>query len=125
MGREIGVSHKDIQEIQLAKAAIRSGLEVLMREANIEADDIDAFLVAGAFGTYLNLANCQRIGMFPQLALKRFRQVGNAAGSGARELLLSTYKRSEAESMLEQIEYVELTTVKDYVEFYMDAIGLD
>jgi uncharacterized 2Fe-2S/4Fe-4S cluster protein (DUF4445 family) len=50
--------------------------------------------------------------------------VGNAAGSGARELLLSIDKRSEAESMLEKIEYIELTTVKDYVEFYMDAIGL-
>lgn len=121
---EITLSRQDVQEIQLAKAAIRSGIEVLLREADISAGEIDLFLVAGAFGTYLDLANCQRIGMFPELELKRFRQVGNAAGSGARELLLSTIKRSEAESMLEHIEYVELTTVKDYVEFYMDAIGL-
>ncbi|MBA3075186.1 MAG: DUF4445 domain-containing protein, partial [Anaerolineae bacterium] len=122
--QEIALNRQDVQEIQLAKAAIRSGIEVLLREADCSADEIDLFLVAGAFGTYLDLTNCQRIGMFPHLALKRFRQVGNAAGSGARELLLSTDKRAEAESMLEKIEYIELTTVKDYVEFYMDAIGL-
>lgn len=120
----ITLNRQDVQEIQLAKAAIRSGIEVLLREADCSAEEIDLFLVAGAFGTYLDLPNCQRIGMFPQLALKRFRQVGNAAGSGARELLLSLEKRAEAESMLEKIEYIELTTVKDYVEFYMDAIGL-
>ncbi len=120
----ISLNRQDVQEIQLAKAAIRSGIEVLLREADCTAEEINLFLVAGAFGTYLDLANCQRIGMFPQLPLKRFRQVGNAAGSGARELLISIDKRNEAGSMLEHIEYIELTTVKDYVEFYMDAIGL-
>lgn len=120
----ITLNRQDVQEIQLAKAAIRSGIEVLLREADCSAEEIDLFLVAGAFGTYLDLANCQRIGMFPRLELKRFRQVGNAAGSGARELLLSMDKRNEAGKMLGHIEYIELTTVKDYVEFYMDAIGL-
>jgi uncharacterized 2Fe-2S/4Fe-4S cluster protein (DUF4445 family) len=120
----IALNRQDVQEIQLAKAAIRSGIEVLLREADCSAEEVDLFLVAGAFGTYLDLTNCQRIGMFPEIPLKRFKQVGNAAGSGARELLLSTDKRAEAESMLEKIEYIELTTVKDYVEFYMDAIGL-
>ncbi len=124
-GHAISLNRQDVQEIQLAKAAIRSGIEVLLREADCSAEEIDLFWVAGAFGTYLDLTNCQRIGMFPTLPLKRFRQVGNAAGSGARELLVSIDKRAEAESMLEHIEYVELTTVKDYVEFYMDAIGLE
>ncbi|MDP3721129.1 MAG: ASKHA domain-containing protein, partial [Anaerolineaceae bacterium] len=120
----ISLNRQDVQEIQLAKAAIRSGIEVLLREADCSAEEIDLFLVTGAFGTYLDLTNCQRIGMFPEIPLKRFKQVGNAAGSGARELLLSTDKRAKAEAMLEKIEYIELTTVKDYVEFYMDAIGL-
>ena len=122
--RRIGITRKDINEIQLAKAAIRSGLEVLLREANISADEIDLFLVAGAFGTYLDLENCVRIGLLPDLPLQKFRQIGNAAGSGARQMLLSTIKREEAESMTCQIEYVELTSVKDYVEFFTDAIGL-
>jgi len=122
--RDITINREDVQEIQLAKAAIRSGIEVLLRQAAIQADDIDQFLIAGAFGTFLDVSNCQRIGMFPPLPIERFRQVGNAAGSGAREMLLSTIKREEAERMLEKIEYIELTTVKDYVDLYMDAVSL-
>lgn len=122
--RDITINREDVQEIQLAKAAIRSGIEVLLRQAGIQADDIDQFLIAGAFGTFLDVANCQRIGMFPPLPIERFRQVGNAAGSGAREMLLSITMREEAERILEKIEYVELTTVKDYVDFYMEAISL-
>jgi len=63
--------------------------------------------------------------MFPPLLIERFRQVGNAAGSGARELLVSNTKRLEAEKMVESIEYIELTTVKDYQDIFMDAIRLD
>lgn len=122
--RVIALNRKDIHEVQLAKAAIRSGIEILLREAAIQAEEIDEVLVAGAFGTYLNLENAIRIGMFPTLPAQKFMQIGNAAGVGARELLLSTTKRAEAEMISQQIEYLELTTVKDYVDFYMDAISL-
>ncbi|MBA4375626.1 MAG: ferredoxin [Anaerolinea sp.] len=125
LGREIGLNRKDINEIQLAKAAIRSGIEVLMEEAQICAADINLFFVAGAFGSYLDLNNAIQIGMFPRLPLERFRQVGNAAGAGAREMLLSTFKRREAEKLIEKIEYVELTTVSNYSDIFMNAIGLE
>ncbi|NTV36222.1 MAG: DUF4445 domain-containing protein, partial [Anaerolineaceae bacterium] len=58
---EIAINRKDINEIQLAKAAIRSGIEVLMKQAHIGAGDIDLFFVAGAFGTYLDLKNALQI----------------------------------------------------------------
>jgi uncharacterized 2Fe-2S/4Fe-4S cluster protein (DUF4445 family) len=123
-GQEIAINRKDVNEIQLAKAAIRSGIEVLMKHAHIEVDEVDQFLVAGAFGTYLDIKNTLRIGMFPSMPFERFQQVGNAAGSGARELLLSNKKRIEAEQMVELIEYIELTTVRDYQDIFMDAIRL-
>ncbi|NTV36928.1 MAG: ATP-binding protein, partial [Anaerolineaceae bacterium] len=122
---EIAINRKDINEIQLAKAAIRSGIEVLMKQANIGVGDVDLFLVAGAFGTYLDLKNALRIGMFPCLPVEHFEQVGNAAGSGAREMLVSTHKRLEAEQMIDQAEYIELTTQKDYVDIFMSAISLE
>ena len=122
-GQEITINRQDVQQLQLAKAAIRSGIEVLLREASIRAEDIDQVLVAGAFGSYLDMANCQRIGLLPELPLERVRQVGNAAGAGTREMLLSTTKRAEAEAMLDKIEYIELTTIRDYVDLFTDAIG--
>ena len=123
-GQEIAINRKDINEIQLAKAAIRSGIEVLLKNAHIKANDVELFLVAGAFGTYLDLKNTLRIGMFPPLPFDRFQQVGNAAGSGAREILLSSKKRIEAEQMVDSIEYIELTTVHDYQDSFMEAIHL-
>ncbi len=62
--------------------------------------------------------------MFPSIPFDRFQQVGNAAGSGARELLVSNKKRIEAEQMVELIEYIELTTVRDYQDIFIDAIRL-
>jgi uncharacterized 2Fe-2S/4Fe-4S cluster protein (DUF4445 family) len=121
-GQEITINRKDVNEIQLAKAAIRSGLEVLLKQAHLNFADVDLFLIAGAFGTYLDLHNTLRIGMFPLIEFDRFIQVGNAAGSGARELLLSKKKRLEGEKMVGSIEYIELTTVKDYQDIFMDAI---
>ena len=123
VGRDIILDRKDINQIQLAKAAIRSGIEVLLEHTGIEAEEIDLVILAGAFGTYLDISSAIEIGMFPHLPLERFSQVGNAAGSGAREMLLSVENREGAEKMMGMIEYIELTTSKNYVNIFMKAIG--
>jgi uncharacterized 2Fe-2S/4Fe-4S cluster protein (DUF4445 family) len=122
--RDLLITRRDVNEIQLAKSAIRSGVEILLAEAGITSGDIDRFIVAGAFGTYLDLKSAMRIGMFPHLPLERFHQVGNAAGVGARALLVSRRQRSLAGDIARRIEYVELTTHPDFAEEYVRAIGL-
>ena len=121
-GEPILVTRSDIREIQLAKAAIRSGVEVLLRESGITAGEIDQFLVAGAFGTYLDLESAITIGMFPEIPQERCRQIGNAAGIGAQLMLVSERCRREAEALLDRMTYIELTTVPDYMDLYVDAI---
>jgi uncharacterized 2Fe-2S/4Fe-4S cluster protein (DUF4445 family) len=122
-GRDLLVTRSDVNEIQLAKSAIRSGVEILLAEARITDEDIDLFIVAGAFGTYLDLESAVRIGMFPDLPRERFRQVGNAAGAGARALLVSRKYRQVARDIAQRIEYVELTTHPDFAEEYVRAIS--
>jgi uncharacterized 2Fe-2S/4Fe-4S cluster protein (DUF4445 family) len=107
--RVITITRKDVAEIQLAKSAIRAGIEILLAEAGISADQIERFVVAGAFGTYIDVENAIRVGMFPRLPLDRFEQVGNAAGMGAVLLLLSKESRLAAAAAAADIEYVELT----------------
>ncbi len=124
-GDDILVTRQDVNEIQLAKAAMRAGVDILLIEAGLPASAIDNFIVAGAFGTYVYLPNAVRIGMFPDLPLERYQQVGNAAGIGAKDMLVSVEKRNQALEILKKAEYIELTTHPDFFDTYVKAITLE
>ena len=121
-GRAVVVTRKDINEIQLAKAAIRVGVDILLHEAGAGYEEIEEFIVAGAFGTYLDIASTVRTGMFPPLPLARFKQVGNAAGAGARQMLISVERRTFAAERARQVAYVELTVHPEFTRKYMKAL---
>lgn len=124
-GRDVTVNRRDVNEIQLAKAAIRAGVEILLSEAGITADDIEDFIVAGAFGAYIHIPSAIQVGMFPRLPLERFRQVGNAAGTGARQMLVSLEQRQIAAQISERLEYVELAAHPAFMGIYTKALMLD
>jgi uncharacterized 2Fe-2S/4Fe-4S cluster protein (DUF4445 family) len=121
-GRDIVVTRRDINEIQLAKGAIRGGLEILLKEAGIVPEQVDDYIIAGAFGTHLDLKSALRVGMFPCQSLEHFHQVGNAAGVGARQMLLSRAVRREAERIVSSVEYVELTTYPRFHDVYVECM---
>jgi len=121
--RDVKVNRSDINEIQLAKGAIRAGIETLLAVAGIDDQVIDRFVVAGAFGTYLDLESAIRIGLFPDLPRDRFQQVGNAAGSGARRLLVSSRERQVADEIVKQVEYIELAGHLAFTSVYMNALA--
>ena len=119
---DIVLTRGDVSEIQLAKGAMRAGTEVLMREAGITVADLDRIVIAGAFGTYIDVENALRIGMFPPLAAERFEQVGNAAGVGARMTLLSGEMRELAQKVAARAEYVELTNDPRFTLEFTEAM---
>lgn len=121
-GQDITVTRKDINEIQLAKGAIRAGIDVLLEDAGLPADSIDEFIVAGAFGTYLDISSAIKIGMFPSLPLSRFQQVGNAAGAGAVQMLVSKRQREKAAGLALRLNYIELTTNKDFRDIFFRGL---
>jgi uncharacterized 2Fe-2S/4Fe-4S cluster protein (DUF4445 family) len=122
--RDIVVNRKDVNEIQLAKGAIRAGSEILLREAGLSDDDLDEIIIAGAFGTYIHVPSAVRVGMFPALPLERFRQIGNAAGVGAKQMLVSRQRRHLADEISQRIEYVELTIHPRFTDEFMKAMYL-
>jgi uncharacterized 2Fe-2S/4Fe-4S cluster protein (DUF4445 family) len=121
-GRDLTINRRDINEILLAKAAIRTGIEVLLEKANISADIIERFIIAGAFGTYLDIRSTIQIGMFPDLPLDRFEQVGNAAGSGARQMLVSKKHRKIADELADRMQYVELTSHDSFKKTFLKSM---
>jgi uncharacterized 2Fe-2S/4Fe-4S cluster protein (DUF4445 family) len=122
--RDISVSRTDVNEIQLAKAAIRAGQEILLNKAGISAEDVDEIIIAGAFGTYIDVPNAISVGMFPGISVQNFRQVGNAAGMGAVQALISFKHRQLIKDVIKDVDYIELTTYEDFQSEFIDAMYL-
>jgi len=123
-GRDVVLTRGDVGEIQLAKGAIRAGINILLDEAGLSEQDIDQVIIAGAFGTYIDVSSAIIIGMFPPLPLERFNQVGNAAGMGAKLALVSKEQRAKAAEIARQVEYIELTNDSRFVDEFAKAMYL-
>lgn len=121
-GRDVVITRKDINEIQLAKAAIRTGIDILLNECGVKHTEVEDFIIAGAFGTYLDVESAIRVGMFPDLPRGRFHQVGNAAGTGARQMLISAERRRITADIMDRVEYIELTTHAGFQDEFMKAL---
>jgi uncharacterized 2Fe-2S/4Fe-4S cluster protein (DUF4445 family) len=120
----ITISQKDVRELQLAKAAIRLGIQALVSAQGITENDIEQVIIAGAFGTYINIESAITIGMLPALPLERFKQVGNAAGTGARLALISESQRAKAQEIARQDGYIELAAVPNFARKFAEATYL-
>ena len=123
-GRDVRMTRKDVNEIQLAKGAVRAGAEVLLEKAGIQAADINQVVIAGAFGTYLDLDSAIAIGMLPRTERTRYQQIGNAAGTGARRMLVSLDQREIAEWIARKVEFVELAKHPSFTKVYSRALLL-
>lgn len=121
-GRPVLLTQRDIRELQLAKGAIRSGIEILMRELGVGADDVRRVYLAGAFGNYVRPESAVAIGMVPHFRRAEMLAVGNAAGSGAKMALLSRTARARAIELLVQVEYLELSGRPDFQEQFAEAM---
>ena len=117
----ITITQTDVREIQLAKGAIRTGIQVLLEAKGRSEKDLEQVIIAGAFGSYINVASAVTIGMLPPLPLNRFRQVGNAAGMGAKLALISRSKRAEAQALGRKIGYIELAAAPQFAQKFAQA----
>jgi len=118
----ITITQHDVRELQLAKGAVRSGIQVLLEAEGRSEEDIEQVIIAGAFGTYIDVASAVTIGMLPPLPLDRFRQVGNAAGMGAKLALISRSKRAEAQALARRVGYIELATAPRFAQIFAQAM---
>jgi len=109
-GADVVITQGDIAELQLAKSAIATGIDILIEATETDLNQIREVMVAGAFGSYLNLNNAMAIGLLPDLPRARYTQVGNAAGVGAKMALLSYQARARARRIAYRSTTVELTT---------------
>jgi uncharacterized 2Fe-2S/4Fe-4S cluster protein (DUF4445 family) len=118
----IYLSQRDVRELQFAKAAIATGWQILLEEAGLKSGDLQQVLLAGSFGSYLSPASAIRLGLVPKLPLLRVVSAGNVAGEGAKMALLSMRERAGAMTLLEEVEYVELSDRADFNDRFVDQL---
>jgi uncharacterized 2Fe-2S/4Fe-4S cluster protein (DUF4445 family) len=121
-GRPVALSQRDVRELQLAKGAIRAGIEILMKELGIGPEDVKRVYLAGAFGNYIRPESALGIGLIPNFPNAQFVPVGNAAGTGAKMALLSRDARHEASEIVTQVEYLELSGRLDFQSEFAEAM---
>ena len=116
----IGLTAEDIREVQLAKGAIRAGMETLLAEKKIDAARLEGLYVAGGFGSYMSAKSAEKIGLFPKIDLSRIKICGNAALAGAVKILHDRRMEKEATALAERAKTINLGTSAKFQEFYME-----
>jgi uncharacterized 2Fe-2S/4Fe-4S cluster protein (DUF4445 family) len=118
--RDVVLTQRDIRQIQLAKGAISAGIELILKQAGLIADDLHEVLLAGAFGNYIRTRSARRIGLLPPVPDSRIRFVGNAASTGAKMALLSSAVREDADRIRRETKHIELAALPEFMNTFMD-----
>jgi uncharacterized 2Fe-2S/4Fe-4S cluster protein (DUF4445 family) len=121
-GSDIAITQKDVRELQNAKAAIAAGIKILVKTAGISMAEVDRVYLAGGFGSYINIDSAIRIGLIPTELKGRIESIGNAAGAGAVEGLLSLKMLKKADEIKERIEYIELSACHEFMDEYVECM---
>ncbi len=120
-GAPIVVSQADVRAIQLAKAALYVGAQFLIRSLGLKT--VDRIVLAGAFGSVIDPLHTMVLGMIPDCDLERVAAVGNAAGDGARIVLLNKSRRREAAEVARWVEHMDLPLENEFQQWFMAALA--
>ena len=108
------LTQDDIRQLQMAKGAIASGIELMAAQLGGGVETIERVLLAGAFGSFIRPESACRIGLLPPQLLDRIQAIGNAAGSGARRVACSRAELQRAQTIADRAEFLELAALPEF-----------
>jgi uncharacterized 2Fe-2S/4Fe-4S cluster protein (DUF4445 family) len=116
------LTQKDVRQVQLAKGAIRTGIEMLLKANKVDAGKVDRVLIAGSFGFHLRTASLIHLGLLPREFSNRVEFVGNTSKSGAQAFLLNRQTRDEMKRIVEEVEVVELANDPAFEKAFVQSL---
>ncbi len=119
----LALNQKDVREVQLAAAAIRTGIRMLLAEAGLVVSELERIYVAGAFGSTLDIGNAMRLGLIPTVLREKIEFIGNASLAGAKILLLSSEERSRCEKLAATIQHISLAQGQKFQDIFIDSLA--
>lgn len=117
------LSQKDVRQVQLAKSALRTGIEFLLLHAGVTAAQVDSVLIAGSFGYHLKERSLVNIGLLPPEFAGKIGFVGNTSKSGGHLFLTSQGYREEMSQVTARIEVIELAKYRDFERVFIKNMG--
>ncbi len=116
------ITQADVRQIQLAKSAVRAGMETLLHTLRVPAAQVDALYIAGGFGAYVSVQSAGAIGLIPACLCDKAIVLGNAALCGASMLLLQKSYWQEAKAIAQKAETTELSTHPFFAQAFTEGM---
>jgi uncharacterized 2Fe-2S/4Fe-4S cluster protein (DUF4445 family) len=123
-GKDIVITHVDIDNLLRAKAAIFAGYMVLAESVGVPLSAIEQFLIGGSFGQYINVEKAIEIGLLPDLPWENFQFLGNTSVLGSYEALLNWQVNDKINQIANQMTYIELSADNKFYDAFMSALFL-
>ena len=120
--KPIVFTQQDIRQVQLAKAAIATGIQVLLNKVGIKAQDIDKIYLAGGFGNFIDIINAIRISLIPRKFKDKIVSAGNTAGAGTVRVLLDEEAVRECVRIKEMVACFDLASVENFQDTYINNL---
>jgi uncharacterized 2Fe-2S/4Fe-4S cluster protein (DUF4445 family) len=117
------LSQKDVRQVQLAKAAVRAGIELMLRANDLTAARVDRVLIAGSFGFHLRTASLIHLGLLPREFQDRVEFVGNTSKTGARAFLLNRRLRDELQQLVLRVRVLELANDPAFEKTFVQSLS--
>jgi uncharacterized 2Fe-2S/4Fe-4S cluster protein (DUF4445 family) len=124
-GCPVVFSQKDVRELQLAKSAVRSGIDALLSCSGLGYDDIGAFYIAGGFGFSLNLENAALLGLVPSELIHKISLIGNSSLGGAVKYLTDTNAPEELSNIIRMTKEHSLPHDELFGRLYIENMSFN
>ncbi|MBI2438002.1 MAG: DUF4445 domain-containing protein [Lentisphaerae bacterium] len=121
-GAPLILTQRDVRELQLASAAIRAGISILLEMEGLQSKDLKRVLLAGAFGNFIRRNHARRIGLLPPIPCDRIRFIGNASSLGAKRALLSVAEKHSAATIARAVRHVDLSLAPEFQAAFSAAM---
>ncbi len=120
--QEITLTQRDMRELQLAKGAIRTGIDLLLQNAGVALAEVDELCLAGGFGSYIDKSNAIRLGLIPELAEERISYIGNAAVVGSKLVLAARQMRQRSTEIARIITHLQVAHTPEFQMAFAEAM---
>ncbi len=123
-GKDIAITHVDIDNLLRAKGAIYAGYSVLASSVGVPLEMVEQMLIGGSFGKYINVEKAIQIGLLPDMPWESIRFLGNTSVRGAYYALLAKRSRERLNEIASRMTYIELSADNSFYEAFMSALFL-